>query len=133
MIEWKPEFSVNNDEMDEQHKVLVGMLDDIDRMIQSEDFNYINLVNIVEGLEKYIRVHFDYEEDLMFRLSYPYITEHTREHNVFRDKLQNTYVLDIEKPKEFYYEMSDYLLNWLSGHILKVDRQLGSFLTERGI
>lgn len=128
MIEWKTEFSVNNDEIDEQHKVLIGMLGDMERIIQSEDFNYINLVNTVEGLENYVRVHFDYEEELMVRHSYPRIMEHTREHNVFRDKLQNTYVLDIKQPREFYCEMFDYLLNWLSGHILKVDRELGGFL-----
>ena len=128
MIEWKTEFSVNNDEIDEQHKVLIGMLGDMERIIQSEDFNYINLVNTVEGLENYVRVHFDYEEELMVRHSYPRIMEHTREHNVFRDKLQNTYVLDIKQPREFYCEMFDYLLNWLSGHILKVDMELGGFL-----
>ena len=128
MIEWKTEFSVNNDEIDEQHKVLIGMLGDMERIIQSQEFNYINLVNTVEGLENYVRIHFDYEEELMVRHSYPRIMEHTREHNVFRDKLQNTYVLDIEQPREFYCEMFDYLLNWLSGHILKVDRELGGFL-----
>lgn len=128
MIEWKTEFSVNNDEIDEQHKVLIGMLGDMERIIQSQEFNYINLVNTVEGLENYVRVHFDYEEELMVRHSYPRIMEHTREHNVFRDKLQNTYVLDIKQPREFYCEMFDYLLNWLSGHILKVDRELGGFL-----
>ncbi|MGF7142750.1 hemerythrin-like metal-binding protein [Anaerotaenia torta] len=130
VFEWKAEFSVMHDGMDEQHKVLIGMLNDIEEMIKREKFGYINLVDIVERLESYVRIHFDYEEELMLRHSYPLIMEHTKEHNIFRDKLQNTYVLDIEQPKDFYYEMWDYLTKWLANHIMKVDRQLGDFLIE---
>lgn len=130
MMEWKDEYSVNNQEIDEQHKVLIGMLNEIEAMIQREDFSYLNLTSIVEGLENYVKTHFEYEENLMLKNSYPYIMNHTNEHNVFRDKLQHTYILDIEKPIEFYYEMSDYLIQWLIDHIMKIDKHLGTYLLE---
>ncbi len=130
MIEWNDSLIINHDEIDEQHKELIRMLNEIDAAIDSEDFNYTNIVNLVAGLERYVKTHFDYEERLMFEYSYPYIAEHTKEHNVFRDKLQNTYVLEIDSPKEFYHEMSEYLMQWLTQHILKVDKQFSRYLSD---
>lgn len=131
MIKWMDSYSVSHKEIDDQHKELIDILREVEKTIKKEDFSYLNLVHLIDRLEGYVRLHFDYEEDLMLKTTYPHIMEHTNEHNAFRYKLQKTYVLDIEKPKEFYYEMSDYLSNWLTDHILHVDQQLGSYLLAR--
>jgi hemerythrin-like metal-binding protein len=130
MMEWINDYSVSNQEIDEQHKVLIDLLNQIERIIQKEEFNYLNLVITVEELHKYLKGHFDHEEKLMLLYEYPDIMSHTHAHNLFRDKLLNTYVLEIEKPKEFFYEMSEYLTHWLREHILKVDMKLGIFLKD---
>ncbi len=131
MLEWDVVYSVGNQEIDEQHKVWIRILNEIEEIIHRKEFNYLNMLQIVEKLEKFVKFHFEYEENLMIEHSYPQIMEHTNAHNVFRDKLQNTYVLEIEKPKEFYNEMSDYLMKWLADHIMKADKQLGVYLKEQ--
>ena len=128
-MEWSDNFSVGKQEIDDQHKELIRILNDIDSTIRKEEFSYLNLANIVSELEKYVKYHFDYEENLMYKRAYPGIAEHTSAHNAFRDKLQNTYVLDIQKPVQFYYNMSDYLVKWLTEHIMQIDKRLGEFLS----
>ncbi len=131
MIEWAMVYSVNHPEIDEQHKVLIGMLNEMDAIITKEEFNYTNLIHTMECLEEYVKTHFSFEENLMLWQSYPDIMVHTKAHNIFRDKLQNTYVLDIEKPINFYNEMSQYLTDWLMNHIMNMDRHLGNYLKEK--
>ena len=129
-MEWSENFSVGKQEIDDQHKELFRILNDIDAVIRKEEFSYLNLANIVSELEKYVKYHFDYEENLMYKRAYPGISEHTTAHNTFRDKLQNTYILDIQKPVQFYYDMSDYLVKWLTEHIMQADKRLGEYLSN---
>ena len=132
MIKWSENFSVSHEGIDNQHKELIAIMEELVFIISTEDYNYINIVEIIGKLENYIKVHFDYEEKLMLQYSYPYLEEHTRLHNELRYRIQTTNVFDLEKPNDFYTETLTYLVGWLSNHIMKVDKRLGKFLVEVG-
>jgi len=132
MITWSDEFSVSHIEIDNQHKKLILIIEELVSIIHLKDYNYINIVDIVNKLENYIKVHFEFEENLMIKYSYPYLEIHTKEHNELRYKIQNTLVFELEFPDEFYTETLIYLVDWLTNHIMKVDKQLGEFLSDAG-
>lgn len=131
MIEWKEMYSLDNKEIDEQHKVLIDILKEIDDGIKIQNVNYLTLVDMIHRLETYVKEHFEYEEELMNQASYPYIKEHTQEHNKFRYKIQTTYALDIDKPEEFHVDMACYLSDWLIHHIKNVDGQFCKYLMNQ--
>ncbi|MHB8131152.1 MAG: bacteriohemerythrin [Mobilitalea sp.] len=132
LISWSDEFSVSHKGIDNQHKELIAIIEELVSIIHLKNYNYINLVNIVNKLENYIKVHFEYEEKLMIKYSYPYVEIHTKEHNELRYKIRNTKVFEVESMDAFYTDTLIYLVDWLTNHIMHVDKQLGKFLSEAG-
>lgn len=130
MIKWNEKFSVNHEEIDNQHKKLIDIIEEVAFIIHSKDFNFVNIVEIVSKLEDYIKIHFEYEEGLMLKHQYPYIELHTKEHNEMRVKIHDIKVFDLEKPNEFYSDTLLYLMDWLLKHIMQMDHQLGKFLNQ---
>ena len=129
MITWNSDFSVGRQDIVEQHMELFRILNEMETVIQSADFNHLHIASVVEKLENYAKTHFIYEENLMVERNYPMLDEHTHVHNEFRVKLHSIYVLDIEKPMDFYYEMLEYLTRWWTEHILRTDKLLGNYLS----
>src|SRR5512139_1687724 len=79
LIEWSDELSVGIQEIDEQHKVLVGLVNDMHRAIH-EHHGSDTARNILEQLGDYTRVHFAVEESLMRIFDYPGYEEHKKQH-----------------------------------------------------
>ncbi|MDF2542934.1 MAG: Hemerythrin [Herbinix sp.] len=130
MMMWNDSFSVSNDEIDNQHKQLIEIIEELAIVIHNKDYSYANIIEIIGRLEDYIKVHFEYEENLMLKYSYPNIEHHTKEHNELRYKMQNMSVFDYNKPDIFYSETLTYLFDWLTKHIMQVDKQLGKYVLE---
>lgn len=127
-MNWKEDYLISYDVIDQQHEELINILKDIENALVLKDNQHITMVGLVGRLEEYVKSHFDYEEELMLKSDYPYITEHVKEHNEFRYRLRHTYVMDIEKPQEYYEEMSCYLTNWVVNHILHIDKVMVGYL-----
>ncbi|TYK67010.1 bacteriohemerythrin [Colwellia echini] len=117
-IQWLPEYSVGNDELDEQHKVLFTMVNDF----LHED-NKKGAVALYQNLSLYIDMHFDAEENLLRQINYPDTQDHIEKHgelrkkfNLLEEKLAN-YDVDV------HHKVAMFLYNWLAQHILKADME----------
>ncbi|MDF2941937.1 MAG: hemerythrin domain modulated adenylate/guanylate cyclase [Herbinix sp.] len=130
MINWNDNFSVNNTEIDDQHKELISIIEEVVLVVHTKDYNFIKITEIVAKLEEYIKVHLEYEENLMVKYSYPFLEFHVKDHNELRYRTQNIKVFDVNKLDEFYTDTLIYLVDWLTRHIMQVDKQLGEFLLE---
>jgi hemerythrin len=131
MITWKPDYSVNFEGIDEQHKILISIIQEVEDEINSQTYHFKNLIEIINKLENYIKVHLTYEEALMDKYSYPEALNHKREHNELRYKILSINYDNMEKPKEFYISTYNYLSDWLINHIMKIDTALGDFLATK--
>jgi hemerythrin-like metal-binding protein len=131
MITWDPSYTVNFNGIDEQHKILISIIQEVETAINSQEYNYKNLIELVNKLENYIKVHLTYEEALMAKFEYPDAEKHQSEHNELRYKIQSINFDYIVKSKEFYLETYTYLSDWLYDHIMGVDRKLGNYLAGR--
>lgn len=129
---WKEEYSVGIQEIDEQHKKLVVMINDMHKAL-AEGLGRTILGDILRELVAYTKYHFSSEEALMEKHGFPDFPSHKVAHAKMTEK-----VLALQKE----YEQSDvkrsievakFLQDWLNRHILETDKKYSSFLTKKGV
>jgi len=119
-LDWQESFSVNVKELDDQHKLLVQMINVLHQALQESRGPEVQRV-IISSMVDYARAHFEAEERHMARLHYPGLQAHRREHDRFTDK-----ALELKTRVEsdgfvLTLEVSNFLRDWLQRHILSAD------------
>lgn len=132
-IKWNNEnMSVRIDLIDNQHKTLIDLINNI--MISIQDQRQIeNIDNFIEDAVSYAQYHFTTEENLLHELDLPKdaIKKHKKEHQDFIDKVNELY-LHLKKDKsikglygiELSTELYSFLSKWLVHHIMVEDKDL---------
>lgn len=131
MITWKNDYSVKYDGIDEQHKKLISIIQEVEAEISSQEYHFTGLITVVNELDDYIKDHLAYEEAMMKKYAYPGADKHLLEHNELRYKILSINYDNIPESKEFFLDTYTYLSNWLINHILKTDKALGNYLTSK--
>jgi hemerythrin len=132
LFEWTEDYSVNVRILDDQHRKLVGMVNELHDAI-STGTEQPALKEILKGLLDYTAYHFVSEERLLQKYEYPGLDRHKAEHETLTWK-----VLDLRSRYERGEgveprEVLDFLTGWLKDHILNSDRQYGTFLNSKGV
>jgi len=132
LIEWGNKLNVDIEEIDNQHKKLVGLVNDL-HLAMKERKAKETLGKIIEGLKDYAIVHFATEEKYFDQFNYVNSTSHKREHQGFIDKV-NEFNAGFDKGKIMLsMEIMDFLKEWLLNHIQKKDMAYASFFHEKGL
>ncbi len=128
MYVFKDEYKTGIDKIDEEHKRLFEIADQVYEVLMDEFIpdKYDYIVEILNELKDYAETHFTNEEEYMASIGYKKLFTHKVEHHDFIEKL-NEYDLDAidENQKEAIMELLTFLSNWLVDHILKNDKQIG--------
>lgn len=129
-IQWSALLETGVDQIDEQHQILVNMLNDANTRLTSGSGRDI-LEEIVHDLMSYALYHFDTEEELMIDCGYDDAQkqQHFEEHRQFSAKVSQVQQAIKQGNLISREDLLCFLNNWLVNHILKTDKQLGSFLT----
>lgn len=131
-IKWTFAMSVGVRELDEHHKQLLAMVNDMHQALL-ERRGKDEVAGMVERLKDYVRKHFTREEQLLEQHGYPDLAAHRAEHNQF-----------IEKVLDFDLECNDggclspmevqgFLRTWLTRHIQGTDKGYKDFLRDKGV
>lgn len=81
-IQWSEKISVNNDRIDNQHKKLFDLTNDL--ILHSNAKTNSEIINeTLYELLKYTKYHFHDEEQLMEQFNYPKLEEHKKTHKEF--------------------------------------------------
>jgi len=131
MLKWSDNFSVGHLGIDEQHMELINIINDLVMYISEKNTEFSHLLDLVAKLDDYVAEHFKYEETLMAQNSYPEMEDHIAQHDGLRKKLEDLNIFSVEKTIEFYKDLLDYLIDWLSKHIMLTDKKLGAYLTNK--
>lgn len=128
----KPSIPVFTDEfktgisiVDEEHKVLFDIIGKIYTAIETELLHdkYDVILDIIDELKEYTRVHFTDEENYMREIGYDGLAYQEILHQNFIDKMNELDLDDVDDNQEAYlYDFLGFLQNWLINHILKVDK-----------
>ncbi|MCP5046348.1 MAG: hemerythrin family protein [bacterium] len=132
LFEWSDQFSVKVKAMDDQHKVLVGMINDLYRALLSTKTPDVK-AKIVESLLKYTIFHFDSEEKMLVEHNYPLLKIQQSEHLAFVKKVEEYNQKLKDGTLELNMEIVKFLTNWLKEHIMGNDQEYGPFMNERGV
>lgn len=130
--EWNDSYSIGVGRIDEQHKRLFELVNNLFMGIKADDS--ANAVEVaLSSLVEYAQEHFSTEEDLMDRHSYPRVRAHIDEHS----QLLGAIDAYIEKTKSGEplsgVGLLTQLVEWLHGHMGATDMDLGNFLNTRGV
>lgn len=132
LITWNDNLSVKIDEIDNQHKKLIDLINQLhEAMKQGKAKDATG--KIISGLVDYTMTHFDTEEKYFIKYSYPETESHKQEHLNFVRKVSD-FKKDFESGKAMLsLQLTSFLKKWLVNHIKGTDQKYSNFLNEKGL
>ncbi len=132
LLEWKGDYSVGIDSIDQQHRKLINLINQLQTAIDystGKEFEQEALDELVD----YTKTHFSYEEGLLRDNDYPDYENHKAQHEKMFKKVEEV-LSDYEHDQDS--AMSDaveYLKDWLIKHINGTDKEYSSYLIGKGV
>lgn len=117
---WSPAMSVGIDAMDEDHRQLFTLLQELrDDIIN--DGGASALLHLGR-LADYTKYHFAREEAILASLNYPDLTAHQSMHEDMVQDIADAVMDQSETPdSDLAIKLHDFILRWLRKHILEED------------
>lgn len=127
MLEWKDNYNLGIEEIDNQHRHLFKIADKVSELTKDirEGIDcYDDFMEILNELVDYTIYHFDYEEIYMQNNGYDKddFLVHQVEHKMFVKKLEKFKETDFDENQyEYINNMLTFLVDWIVHHIIDVD------------
>lgn len=132
LFQWSEAYNIGVQEVDEQHQVLVSLLNQLHEAIREHRGKAASR-EILDRLAEYTRTHFLLEESLMRLTHYPGFEVHKQQHEDLIKQVQDLqHKLDHENVA-ITFELLHFLKNWLTQHINDSDKRFGSFFQTAGL
>lgn len=132
LLTWNDSFSVHIEEFDTHHKNVVRFLNDLFDAVTKKQGSLVIAPVLVE-LIAYKNYHFEAEEKLMTRYSFPGYLKHKAEHDLLTSKINDFQKKYKEGKAMIDLELLNFLKEWLTKHIMETDKRYSSFLREKGV
>jgi hemerythrin-like metal-binding protein len=130
LFAWREEYATHHPEIDQQHKRLVGYLNDLHNGMISGNSNQ-QLTKLLANLVQYTQTHFRAEEKLMTQHGYPGYRMHHQTHEdlerqvaEFQNQLRGGRIT-------LSVDLLRFLKSWLQHHIQGADKEFGRFLASK--
>ena len=130
-ITWKDQYSVGIDSIDQQHKRLVHLINQLQTAVDystGEEFEREALDELVD----YTKTHFSYEEGLMQQYAYPEFEPHKAQHQKMIQQVEDVLAEYEQDQDRAMRHALDFLKTWLINHINGTDKEYSDFLIEKG-
>jgi hemerythrin len=121
VITWTPAMSVGIETLDTDHKMLVGLINQLDDAIAKGEAEPI-IASVINGLVDYTEYHFGREEAMMRACGYAGLDSHIVTHHHIIEALQHlrdAYAGGFRDGIE--HRLLDFMRNWITKHILGED------------
>ncbi|MGY0219615.1 bacteriohemerythrin [Endozoicomonadaceae bacterium StTr2] len=129
-LEWDKSLSVGIAELDDQHKEMIDLLNELHRSLLKSD--QVQARKILDALIQCTQIHFSVEESLMQILNYPEYDEHKYRHSILlveMRKLQSR----VKNWQQADYERLILLKTSFSRHFMEEDKDYSAFFHNHGI
>ena len=131
-IKWNNRYSVKIAEVDEQHKKLISLINEMyDAMVVGKGRDVVGPV--LTELVEYTQYHFDTEERLFREYAYPELEKHKKIHDELTDKAKKLKESFDQGNKMITIDVMLFLSDWLNIHILEEDQKYSDFLIAKGV
>lgn len=129
---WKDEYSVGIEEMDNDHKRLLNLINQLQTAVHyytGKEFEEKALDELVD----YTKTHFSKEEKLMADNGYADLEAHKLQHKEFIDQVNHFIKQYKENSDVTISDTLKFLKEWLIKHINGTDKEYGKVLNDKGI
>ncbi|MBF0559256.1 MAG: hemerythrin family protein [Nitrospirae bacterium] len=129
---WKNSLSVNIEAVDEQHKKLIRLINDMHDAMKTGQSKEV-MGRIFGELLDYTATHFKYEEDLFQKYGYPDSFDHKKAHEALVNKAVDLKTKFDRGELSINLEVMSFLKDWLNNHILRTDKKYSAFFNSKGV
>lgn len=132
LITWSETLTVNIKEIDEQHKQLIAMVNELHSAMGSGKGKDV-MGKTLGGLIDYTKTHFAFEEQLMNKYAYPGYISHKADHDALTKQVAELYTKFQVGKTLVTVEVMNFLKDWLTKHIQATDKKYSSYLNGKGV
>jgi hemerythrin len=132
LLTWNDDYSVHISEVDNEHRLLIELVKDLDSALETQEMVRSQLVS--SALVKFthaITAHFESEERFLLINKYPDFKSHQKEHHDLLQTLEQFVGQVCSKQAVFSEENLLFLKDWLVRHIILHDSKFGSFYRDK--
>jgi methyl-accepting chemotaxis protein len=122
LIRWTDDLNINIENIDDQHKQLVSLINELFTAMQKNSDQNI-IANVVDKLVDYTQYHFKSEEDIQRKYGYPELAAHKRIHVNFVNKVGEVAAQIKSGERIAAADIFAFLKDWLISHIKKQDKE----------
>lgn len=139
-ILWRPQLSVGNEDIDQDHKYLFCLVNTIELLVRN-GHGIGDVDSVLAQLKVFAQEHFEREQGIQARIAYPDCAEHQSQHQMLLVRLHGISA-DIRVlceaaggvSKERLRQETDVLMpilrHWILDHVLKTDMGMKPYFTD---
>ncbi len=132
LIKWRDYYSTGVEYFDNEHKKLVGLINEMYE-INRDHLGGGPTGKIINEVLEYTEYHFGHEERVFAKEGYADSGEHKQKHDELRKKARDFKEGFNRGEKDVVLNFYLFLREWLLEHILVCDNKYGSVLKEKNI
>jgi hemerythrin len=132
IMEWNESLSVRVNEIDDQHKKLIGLINQLHDAMRAGQGKQA-LEGTLQELAAYTVYHFQNEEKYMQKFNYPGYLRHKGEHAAFVKKVTDFQKDFASNRLGISLELMNFLKDWVNRHIKETDRQYSATFNQNGL
>ncbi len=127
LFTWTDDFSVEVEAMDNQHKKLFNLINELyDALNDGKGTDIMN--KVVKELVDYTKVHFKEEEEILEKINYGELGKQKEMHKVFIDKLNDLKGKVLTGNITAPMQTMSFLKDWLAKHIKVEDKKYAKYV-----
>ena len=128
---WNDKYLLGVNDMDDEHKVLVGKINFLVTNLESQyvTVDKATLMSAFRDLAGYTAEHFAHEEKFLFSIKYPQASSHKKIHDKLLAQV-GKYGQEIENGTLDDHKLISFLRNWLLSHIMGIVMQYDAHYQE---
>ncbi len=131
LVEWNDDLVIGIDELDQQHKKLVDIANQLYVGFKKEKGKK-EIKELLKGLSDYTSYHFSTEENYFKEFSYADAKAHIKEHQVFIKEITN-FQNDFNRGKvRFLDDFMTFVKSWIINHFTNIDTKYVDLFLENG-
>ena len=131
-IEWSERLNIGVAEIDEQHKRMIQLHNDLEEALAGGKAHRRMPVFLAELVE-YAEEHFATEEALMEQVGYEGLDVHRSEHRQFLSKIDRFRKTVMSGRARVSKPLMSFLRYWFENHVAGTDREIASVLQSAGM
>lgn len=122
LIIWKNEYSVGIENIDNQHKTILNIINNL-YAAKSGNEKKIIIRQSLDDLRDYTLIHLSYEERMLKKSGYTDFERHKDQHDLMRVKIEEFVQMTQNTEGDISFEVLDFLKKWWTRHIAVVDHK----------